>query len=370
VPRDYYEVLGVSRDATAQEVKKAYRKLALEHHPDRNPDDPQAETKFKDAAEAYEVLSDENKRSIYDRLGHEGLRGRGFDPNFTDVSDIFSAFSEIFGFRDFFGFGGGARGRQQRIQRGADLEVRLALDFMEAAHGAQKEVTVTRNVHCDTCTGTGLREGASTQTCSTCGGRGQVIQQQGFLRIRTTCPACRGAGSRVEATDRCPECGGSGRQRQRDTIKVTVPSGVDSGMQLRLLGKGEVGDPGAPPGNLYVTIGVQPHSLFKRDWLGTYCQIPVPYPTMCLGGQISVPTIHGEEALDVSRGTESGKVVTLRGKGIQAPHRRGAPGDHYVQLVVDVPKSLTEEREELLRQLAELEGSDVREKGFWKKLFG
>jgi len=248
--------------------------------------------------------------------------------------------------------------------------VRLTLDFMEAAHGTQKEVGVTRNVHCDTCGGSGLREGASEQTCSTCGGHGQVVQQQGFLRIRTTCPVCRGSGRRVDPADRCPECGGTGRQRQRDTIKVTVPSGVDTGMQLRLLGKGEVGDPGAPPGNLYVTIAVQPHSLFKRDGLDTYCQIPVPYPTMCLGGHISVPTIHGEESLEVARGTESGKVVTLRGKGIEAVHGRGSKGDHHVQLVVDVPKSLTEEREGLLRQLAELEGSDVREKGFWKKLFG
>lgn len=371
VPRDYYDILGVGRDASDKELKKAYRKLALEFHPDRNPDDPDAEKKFKEAAEAYEVLSDERKRQIYDRFGHEGLRGQGFEPNYSDVGDIFSAFSEIFGFGDIFGFGGGGGGRgRQRSRRGADLEVRLDLDFMEAAHGAQKEVTLTRHAHCETCGGEGLKEGASPSTCSTCGGRGQVIQQQGFLRIRSTCPACRGSGTTVAPGDRCPECNGSGRQREQDTIKVTVPKGVDDGMQLRLIGKGEAGDPGGTPGNLYVTIHVRPHDLFKRDGLDTYCQIPVPFTTMCLGGEIVVPTIHGEESLEVPAGTESGKVFTLGGKGIEPIHGRGSQGKHHVQVVVDVPQDLSDEQEDLLRRLAELEGSNVREKGFWKKLFG
>ncbi len=371
MPRDYYDILGIARDASPQDLKKAYRKLALQYHPDRNPDDPEAEAKFKEAAEAYEVLADEKKRQVYDRFGHEGLRGRGFDPNFSDVSDIFSAFGDMFGFGDLFGFSGGGRGQhQQQVRRGADLEVRLDLEFMEACHGAAKEVTVTRHVHCDTCTGSGLKEGAKRATCRSCGGRGQVVSQQGFLRIRTVCPTCRGTGSTVEPGDRCADCGGLGRQRQSEPIKITVPAGVDTGIQLRLVGKGEVGDPGAPPGNLYITIHVEPHSLFRRDGLDTYCSIPVPFPTMALGGEIRVPTIHGEETLSVPRGTESGKVFHLREKGIQAIHGRGQPGDHHVQLVVDVPQELSEEQEGLIRQLAGLQGSDVREKGFWKKLFG
>jgi len=241
---------------------------------------------------------------------------------------------------------------------------------MQAAHGVQQDVAVTRHVHCETCEGSGLLEGASRTPCRACGGRGQVIQQQGFLRIRTTCPTCRGAGSTIDPDDRCPDCNGLGRQRQQESIKVTVPGGVDSGMQLRLVGKGEAGDPGAPLGNLYVTIHVEPHSLFRRDGLDTYCSIPVPFPTMALGGEIRVPTIHGEETLNVPRGTESGKVFHLRHKGILPIHGRGQPGDHHVQLVVDVPGDLFEEQEELIRQLAEIQGSDVREKGFWKKLFG
>jgi molecular chaperone DnaJ len=368
--RDYYEVLGVPRDASEEDIKKAYRKLAFKLHPDRNPGNKEAEAGFKEAAEAYEVLNDDKKRQIYDRWGHDGLKGRGFDPHFHDVSDIFSAFSEVFGFGDFFGFGGGGGARAERARRGADLEVRLDLDFMEAAHGAQKEVAVTRHVHCATCAGTGLKAGASRASCKTCQGRGQVVQQQGFLRIRTTCPACRGAGSTVDPNDRCADCSGVGRQRHQETIKVTIPGGVDTGMQLRLVGKGEAGDPGSPPGNLFVTIHVTPHSLFRRDGNETYCSIPVPFPTMVLGGEIRVPTVHGEETLDVPRGTDSGRVFTLRGKGIPALHGQGHPGDHHVQLIVDVPKDLTVDQEKLVRQLAEMQGNDVREKGFWKKLFG
>ena len=276
----------------------------------------------------------------------------------------------MFGFGDFFGFGAQGGPRAERSRRGADLEVRLDLDFMEAAHGVAKEIGITRHLHCVKCEGSGLKSGASRAACKTCQGRGQVVQQQGFLRIRTTCPACRGAGSTVDAGDRCPECSGAGRTRHPETIKVTVPAGVDSGMQLRLAGKGEAGDPGAPAGNLYVTIHVTPHSLFRRDGNETYCSIPVPFPTMVLGGEIRVPTIHGEETLDVPRGTDSGRVFTLRGKGIPALHGQGSPGDHHVQLIVDVPKDLSADQEQLVRQLAEMQGSDVREKGFWKKLFG
>ncbi len=369
MPRDYYDVLGVGRDASGVEIKKAYRKLALQFHPDRNPDDPEAEVKFKEASEAYEVLSNDEKRQVYDRFGHEGLRGSGYEPNFTDAGDIFSAFADIFGFGDMFG-GGRGGGRRRGPRRGADLEYPLRLDFLEAAHGVRREIEVTRHVHCETCNGNGLKDGRTPSSCNTCGGAGQVIQQQGFLQIRITCPTCGGRGQNVSPEDRCEECKGSGRQRQSEKLTVTVPAGVDTGMQLRLVGKGEVGDPGAPPGNLFVTIQVQPHEVFKRDGPHTYVTIPVPYPVMVLGGDITVPTIDGEETLHVPKGSESGKVFPMPKKGIPRVNGRGPRGDHHVQVVVDVPKQVSEEEEELLRKLADHHDTQVQEKGFWRWLFG
>jgi molecular chaperone DnaJ len=372
VARDYYEILGIGRDAKAEEIKKAYKALARKYHPDLNRDDPNAEAQFKEVAEAYEVVSNAEKRQIYDRFGHEGLRGRGFEPNFTDVGDILSHFSEIFGgFGDLFGFGGGGGRRGQRaIRRGADIEVQLRLEFMEAVTGVAKDVQVTRHVHCEACNGNGMKAGASASTCSTCGGAGQVIQQQGFLRIRTHCPVCSGEGRTIAAQDRCGECRGSGRIRKTESLSVTIPAGIDNGMQLRLVGKGEAGDPGAPPGNLFVTVEVQPHEIFKREGADTWCQIPVPYPLMCLGGEITIPTVHGEEVLSIPPGCESGKVFTLRGKGIERVNARASRGDHHAQLVVDVPKRVTPEQEKLLRDLAALQGTGVEEKGFWKGLLG
>jgi molecular chaperone DnaJ len=368
VARDYYEVLGVSRDASAKDIKKAYRKLALEFHPDRNPDNPEAETRFKEASEAYEVLSNDEKRQIYDRFGHDGLRGRGYEPNFTDASDIFSAFADIFGFGSVFG--GRMGGRRRGPRRGADLEYPLRLSFLEAAHGTSREIEVSRHVHCDTCEGSGLKPGASPSTCQTCGGVGQVVQQQGFLQIRIPCPACGGQGQTVSPDDRCPACDGSGRQRHAESLEITIPAGVDTGMQLRLVGKGEVGDPGAPPGNLFVTIQVEPHEVFKRDGPETFVSLDVPYPVMVLGGDITVPTIDGEESLHVPRGTQSGKVFKLSQKGIPRVNGRGPRGDHHVQVVVDVPSKVSEEEEELLRKLADLHDNQIQEKGFWKWLFG
>jgi molecular chaperone DnaJ len=368
VPRDYYEVLEIGRDADSAAIKKAYRKVALRDHPDRNPDDPEAEERFKEASEAYEVLSNDEKRQIYDRFGHEGLKGRGFEPHFTDSSDIFSAFADIFGFGDMFGGRGGGRRRGPR--RGADLEYPLRIDFLEAAHGTKKEIEVSRHAHCGTCEGSGLKAGASRNTCQTCGGAGQVIQQQGFLQIRISCPTCSGVGNTVAPGDRCETCRGTGRQRASETLQVTIPAGVDTGMQLRLVGKGEVGDPGAPAGNLFVTIQVTPHEVFKRDGPHTYVSLPVPYPVMVLGGEITVPTIDGEETLNVPKGTSSGKVFTLNRRGVPRVNGRGPRGDHHVQVVVDVPTSVTEEESELLRQLAELHDTQIQEKGFWKWLFG
>ena len=365
--RDYYEVLGVARDASADEIKKAYKKAARKFHPDLNRDDPTAEDKFKEATEAYDVLRDDEKRRVYDQYGHEGLRGQGFDPNFTNVQDIFESLFGGSGFADFFG---GGRGGGRGPRRGAHLEYPLTLDFMEAVHGCTKEVTIARRVNCDSCDGDGLKAGASRKTCTTCGGAGQVIQAQGFLRIRTTCPACRGQGSTVSADDQCTDCNGTGKQRETAEMELRVPAGSYAGLQIRHSGKGEAGDPGAPPGDLFVTIDVRPHELFKRDGDDIYVSMPVPYPVMCLGGEITVPTVHGEESFVVKRGTLSGHVELMRGKGVERIRARGSRGDHHLRLVVDVPASLSEEEEELLRKLADIQDVGVREKGFWQNLIG
>ncbi len=369
MPSDYYEVLGLPRDADAVQLKKAYKKAARKYHPDLNQDDPSAEAKFKEASEAYDVLANDEKRRIYDQYGHDGLNRRGFDPNFTDVSDIFSMFGDLFGggFGDIFGRTG--RGGR-RVRRGADLEYPMRLTFMEAAHGVTKSVEIPRNVHCDSCEGSGLRIGASSSPCGTCTGRGEIVQSQGFLRIRTVCPSCRGSGKVVHAEDQCGDCGGSGRQRKVEELELKIPAGSYAGLQIRHTGRGEVGDPGAPPGDLYVTLDVEVHELFKRDGAEVYVTVPVPYAVMCLGGQISIPTVHGEEFFTVPVGTSSGKVIVLRGKGTEQIRRRGANGDQHTRLVVDVPTSLSEEEEELLRRLAELQSVGVHQPGFWQGLFG
>ncbi|MBX2798799.1 MAG: molecular chaperone DnaJ [Myxococcales bacterium] len=366
MPRDYYEVLGVQRSASAAEIKKAYKSAARKYHPDLNKEEG-AEDKFKEATEAYDVLSSDDKRGIYDQFGHDGLKGRGMGPDMTHVN-VHDIFESLFGggFADLFG--GGGRGRRGP-RRGADLEYPLSISFMEAAHGVTKEITVPRRVDCVTCDGNGTKEGKSATTCGTCGGVGQVISAQGFLRIRTTCPTCRGQGSSIAASDRCPACSGSGRVRENTDMEVRIPAGSYSGLQIRHTGEGEAGEPGAPPGDLYVTVQVEPHQLFKRDGPDVYVTIPVPYPIMALGGDIVVPTVHGEEQLHVKRGSESGHVSVLRGKGVDHLRRRGQKGDQHVRLVVEVPTDLSEEEQELLRQLADMRGTGVQEPGFWKSLF-
>ena len=376
-PRDYYEVLGVAKDADASAIKKAYRKLALKYHPDRNPDDAEAEGKFKEASEAYSVLSDDQKRATYDRFGHAGLRGAGQNPGFQNADEIFSHFSDLFG--DLFGFGGPGGGRGGRrgpgggmLRAGSDLQYRMDIDFLEAVHGTTKEIEIPRAVVCEPCSGSGAEPGHEPVTCPTCNGMGEVIQTQMFLRIRTACPRCGGAGKMVAHP--CKTCGGNKRVRVAQKLSVDVPGGVHSGLRLRLSNKGDEGDPGAPPGDLYVLLDVKEHDFFKRDGDDIRCVVPVTYPQACLGAKVIVPTVDGEETLEVPRATPSGKILTLRGKGAPRLSRQGGRGDQHIQVVVSVPKKLSAEEEKLIQQLASLQETQVahQEKGFlrdfWDRL--
>lgn len=338
---DYYEVLGVSRDVDAAELKRAYRKLAMRYHPDRNQGDAEAEERFKQAAEAYQVLSDADKRRIYDQYGHEGLSGAGGAGGFDD---IFGQFSDIFG--DIFGgFGGGGR---QRARRGADLRYDLELSFEEAAFGLKREIVFPRSESCVTCKGSGAKAGTSPKVCSSCQGTGRVSRQQGFFMVQTTCPVCRGSGRII--VDHCADCSGEGVQRVERKVTVTIPPGVDTGNRLRVSGEGEGGPSGR--GDLYVFIQVAAHEHFQRDGADVYSEIEIPISHALLGAEISIATIHGEESFDVPRGTRSGTVVRLRGHGIEKLGRRGQ-GDHFVQVNLAVPKTLSKSQQKLIEQLRE-----------------
>jgi molecular chaperone DnaJ len=370
-PRDYYEVLGVARDADEATLKKAYRKLALQFHPDRNPDNPEAEAKFKEASEAYSVLSDADKRAIYDRHGHDGLRASGGGPGFHSNEEVFSQFADLFG--DLFGFGGGGGrrgGGGPRVRPGEDLQMAVEIDFLEAVHGATKDIEYPRLAHCDPCNGSGVQPGSSPTTCDTCGGRGEVIQQQMFLRIRTTCPRCGGRGQVVK--DPCRACDGKGRTRVQGKLSVNIPPGVQTGLQLRLSGKGHDGGPGGPPGDLYIVLDVKEHDVFKRDGDDVLSTVAMSYPQACLGGVVEVATVDGTESVNVPAGTPSGKVITLAGKGAPRLGGRRGRGDHKVQLVVSVPRKLSAEEEDLLRKLAALQEGRVAapdERNFFKNLW-
>jgi molecular chaperone DnaJ len=366
-PRDYYEILGVSKTATDAEIKKAYRKLAMKYHPDRNPDDAEAEARFKEASEAYSVLSDADQRGTYDRFGHSGLRSAGQDPGFGSTDEIFSHFSDLFG--DIFRFGGGGRGGGRggrRVRRGSDLEYTMQVDFLEGVHGCQREIEVPRQDRCERCDGSAVEPGSQPETCGSCGGVGEVVQAQMFLRIRTVCPACGGAGQVI--TDPCVDCTGSGRVRVTDKMTVTVPAGVDTGLQLRLVGKGNAGDPGAPPGDLYVSLRVRSHEFFRRDGPHVLCTLPCSYAQVCLGAELMVPTVDGETMLQIPAGTSSGKVFTLPRLGAPRLDGRGR-GDQVVQVVVSVPTELSEREEVLLRELAELQDDHVVDKGFLREFW-
>jgi molecular chaperone DnaJ len=343
--RDYYEVLGVARAATDQEIKSAYRKLALQFHPDRNPNNPDAEEKFKECSEAYAVLADGDKRAAYDRYGHAGLGGvgggQGFDA--TDLGDIFG---------DFFGlgeiFGGGQTRKRSRTQRGADLREDINLEFEEAVFGTETKVTVRRHESCEECRGSGAAAGKTPVTCRSCAGRGQVRYQQGFFSIARTCPTCQGTGSVI--TDPCPKCKGEGRILRQRTVDAKVPAGVEDGTRIRFSGFGEGGLHGGPPGDLYVVLHVKEHPFFEREGNDLHCVIPVSYTQAALGAEISVPTLEGEQVLKVPDGTQSGTTLRIRGKGVPVLNGHGK-GDLFVEVRVQTPSKLNKRQRELLQEL-------------------
>jgi molecular chaperone DnaJ len=353
--RDYYEVLGVDKSASEAELKAAYRKLALKFHPDRNPNDKTAEENFKEAAEAYDVLRDGQKRRIYDQFGHQGLEGQGFH-GFGGFEDIFSSFGDIF--EDFFGFGSRGRGRS-RAQRGSDLRYDLSLDFMDAAFGVETTITIEKAESCPDCAGSGAEPGTHAETCPQCGGVGQVGRSQGFFTIRTTCPQCRGQGQVIGHP--CAKCRGMGRVAIRKNVSVKIPAGVDTDSRLRLSGEGEAGPNGGPPGDLYVFIHVKPHDFFQREGNDVTCQVPISFIQASLGDSIKVPTLTGEKALEIPKGTQPGELFRFRGEGIPSL-RTGRPGDQIIQVNIKTPTHLNKKQEALLEEFARLEKDKLSHK--------
>lgn len=365
--RDYYDVLGVERSATEKEISEAYRKLAMRYHPDRNPGNEEAVGKFKEAAEAFEVLSKPDKRSVYDRYGHAGLdRSGGGAPQFHDVGDIFEAFGDIFGGNSPFGdlFGGG-RGR--RARRGSDIRCEVTLDLMEAARGVTKTIEFSRHELCPTCRGSGAKPGTKPEKCQYCGGRGRVVQSAGLFSLQTTCPSCHGAGQVVR--DPCGTCHGGGYVMKSVSQEVKIPAGVDSQTRLRLSGQGEPSPEGGAPGDCYCFITVRNHPLFQRDGQHLVCEVPISYSQAALGATIEVPTLDGRQDLKIPAGTQTAEIFRLRGQGMPDTRHRGR-GDLIVQVHIEVPKKLSAEHERLLRELAELEQANVtpERKSFFSKL--
>lgn len=345
--RDYYEVLGVSRNASEAELKQAFRRLAMKYHPDRNPGDADAENRFKEAKEAFEVLSDAQKRTAYDQFGHAGVEpGMGGAGGFgAGMGGFADAFSDIFG--DIFGAG---RSGGTRVRRGADLQYNLDLSLEDAVAGTSVKVRIPSLAACQTCEGSGSRPGTQPQACPTCGGAGQVRMQQGFFSIQQTCPRCRGSGSIV--TDPCPDCHGAGRIQEHKTLSVRVPAGVDTGDRIRLAGEGEMGERGGPPGDLYVEIRVKPHPIFQRQGADLYCEVPINMVTAALGGELEVPTLEGRLKLKIPAGTQTHKLFRMRGKGVK-PVRASSHGDLICRVVVETPVKLSGEQRELMQKLAD-----------------
>jgi molecular chaperone DnaJ len=353
--RDYYEVLGVNRNADDNELKAHYRKLALKYHPDRNPGNKEAEEKFKEASEAYEVLRDPQKRNIYDQFGHQGLEGSGFS-GFSGFEDIFSSFGGIF--EDFFGFGSSRRSRT-RAQKGADLRYDLSLSFMEAAFGTETEIDLEKQEICPSCEGSGCEPDTYPETCRQCNGTGQVSRSQGFFTVRTTCHHCHGNGQII--TDPCTSCRGTGQVRVNKKVAVKIPAGVDNGSRLRLTGEGEAGGYGGPPGDLYVFIHVEPHDFFDRDNTNVICQVGISFIQAALGDTITVPTLNGKKELKIPKGTQPGDLFRFRGKGIPSL-RNGKRGDQIIQTVIKTPVNLSKKQEALLKEFAKIESGKLSNK--------
>lgn len=351
--RCYYEVLGVAKEASGSEISKAYRKLAVKFHPDSNPGDEEATVRFKEAAEAFEILSDNDKRARYDRFGHAGVDGAAMHSG--SAEDIFEAFGEMFGggmFADFFG--GGRSGN--RVRRGADIRADVTLTLEEAARGVEKDVTFHRSKLCDTCEGSGAKPGTSPETCRRCGGHGQVVQSAGILRVQTTCPGCRGAGQVI--AEPCPTCRGEGLQREKVTLNVSIPAGIDNDMRVRVRGEGEPSPNGGPAGDCYCFVTVKRHHLFHREGNDLLLRLPITYSQASLGATIEIPTLSGPRNLTIDKGTQAGTLHRMTGQGMPDP-RTHRQGDLLVETYIEVPKKLSTRQEELLRELAELEKTDV-----------
>lgn len=366
--RDYYEILGLARDASEEDIKKSYRKLAMKHHPDRNPDDKSAEEKFKESKEAYEMLSEPDKRRAYDTYGHAGVSqnaGGGGEPGFGEFSE---AFGDIFG--DIFGGGRGGRGGGSQVYRGADLRYNLEITLEQAARGTETKIRIPTLEECDTCNGSGAKKGTTAKTCHTCGGVGQVRMQQGFFSVQQTCPTCKGTGKYIP--DPCTVCSGTGRIKKHKTLSVKIPAGVDDGDRIRLAGEGEAGVNGGPSGDLYVVVQLKEHSVFQRNGADLHCEMPISFSVAALGGEISIPTLDGEAKIKIPAETQSGQTFRLRGKGIK-PIRQTSAGDLMCHVVVETPVRLTDRQKELLRELEEINNNDgdkhnPRAKGFMDKV--
>ena len=362
--RDYYDILGITRDANNEDIKRAYRKLAMKYHPDRNPGDKEAEENFTQAAEAYEVLRDGEKRRIYDQFGHAGLEGSGFR-GFSGFDDIFSSFGDIF--EDFFGFGG-QRGRTRtRARQGNSLRYDLELTLEEAFHGREQKISFPRWLACEACHGKGIEPGKEPQICSTCQGRGQVIRSQGFFQISTTCPSCQGQGRII--TDPCQECGGRGKTKADRELTVKIPAGVDSGSQLRLRGEGEPGEDGGPPGDLFVVIHVREHDFFSRDEEHLFCEIPISFVQAALGTTVDIPKLgeEGSHELEIPSGTQPGDVLKLSGRGMPFL-QNNKRGDMFVKINVKIPAKLSPEQRTLLEDFAKSEDKKTKKSRlFWNK---
>jgi molecular chaperone DnaJ len=371
-PQDLYELLGVARNATSDEIRSAFRKVALKYHPDRNPGDKEAEKKFKQISEAYDILSDDQKRQLYDRHGHEGLKGQARrDYQSADFRDIFEAFGDIFGggggesiFGDVFNVGG--RGRRGP-RRGASLRIEIEVDFKEAALGTKRTIELVRNERCGTCEGTGAKPGTSPVSCRACGGRGVVGRNAGFFVLQETCGRCGGGGRVVETP--CAACRGEGLVSAKREIEISVPAGIENATRMRVSGQGEASRDGGPSGDLYVDVFVRDHEFFRREGNDVHCEVPLSFAQAAMGAEIDVPTLTGKASLKVPRGTPSGALLRLRGQGVTGVNGRGR-GDQVVRILVQVPAKLTRRQEELLQEFQKIEQEQSGKKNLWEKFFG